>query len=387
MSQSFNLVAVSTGRLSQGWRATRVLLAETCVVAELIGLPPARAAQMPVLTPTRVPVRVMAANLTGDSQKYEAPALRILRGLRPDVVAVQEFRYADSTAADLRTMVEAALGAGFVFYREPGYASGIPNGVISRFPILTAGSWPSGVSNRGFAWAELDLPGTNDLFVISVHFKAGSSDATTRATQAAGLCQQIQANVPPGALVVVAGDFNLQSRGEPALATLNSMLRDDPIPTDAESGGNPNTNEPRSRPYDLVLPNALLRPLHVPMMIGSRQFDRGLVFDSRLFTPLDAVDPVHTDDSGTAQHMAVLKEFSVPYDATNWVEAPLPQLVMPSPRVLQWQAPARVPFTVESSVDLVTWSEEQRVISETGAYLCTTAAPGLASRFYRVRTP
>jgi hypothetical protein len=33
---------------------------------------------------SNVTVRVMAANLTGDSQKYETPQLNILNGLKPD---------------------------------------------------------------------------------------------------------------------------------------------------------------------------------------------------------------------------------------------------------------------------------------------------------------
>ena len=132
---------------------------------------------VPVVVETNTPVRVMAANLTGDSQSYQAPAIRIFQGLKPDVVAIQEFRYLQNRPADFRALVDTAFGTHFVYFREPGYDSGIPNGVISRFPILASGTWPSGVNNRGFAWARLDVPGTNELVAVSIHFKAGSSDA------------------------------------------------------------------------------------------------------------------------------------------------------------------------------------------------------------------
>ena len=46
---------------------------------------------------SNVVVRVMAANLTGNSQIYGTPQLDILKGLKPDVVAIQEFDYTSMT--------------------------------------------------------------------------------------------------------------------------------------------------------------------------------------------------------------------------------------------------------------------------------------------------
>src|SRR5439155_6587291 len=121
---------------------------------------------------SNVLVRVMAANLTtGTNQRYETPGLDILKGLAPDVVAIQEFNYASTssnginTVAAFREMLDTTFGTNFVYFRESGY--NIPNGVISRYPIIASGSWddPS-VSDRGFAWAQIDLPGTNDLYVV-----------------------------------------------------------------------------------------------------------------------------------------------------------------------------------------------------------------------------
>ncbi|MCU0788335.1 MAG: hypothetical protein MUC91_09120 [Verrucomicrobia bacterium] len=79
----------------------------------------------------------MASNITGDPQKYEAPQIRILQGLAPDVVAIQEFNYLNNTPAEIRSFVDTAFGTNFYYYRESGYA--IPNGVISRWPIINSG--------------------------------------------------------------------------------------------------------------------------------------------------------------------------------------------------------------------------------------------------------
>src|ERR1017187_5461058 len=89
-----------------------------------------------------VNVRVMAANLNGNTQSYQPFALRILQGLKPDVVCIQEFNYASTNGVDvndplaMREMVNTAFGTNFFYYREPFNGSGdIPNGVISRYPI------------------------------------------------------------------------------------------------------------------------------------------------------------------------------------------------------------------------------------------------------------
>src|SRR6188474_2974193 len=120
-----------------------------------------------------LPLRVMTANLTsGNGQKYESAGLNILKGLQPDIVAIQEFKYSNSTPAEIRMMVDEAFGTDFSYFREPG-GYNIPNGVISRYPIVESGSWDDPlVPDRGFAWARIALPATADLFVVSVHLYA-----------------------------------------------------------------------------------------------------------------------------------------------------------------------------------------------------------------------
>ena len=267
----------------------------------LIGIP------IPVHAAGSVVVRVMAANLPGDSQTYGATQIRILQGLKPDVVALQEFNY----AGEVRTFVNLAFGTNFSYFRESGYS--IPNGIISRFPILSSGSWADTVQsspNRGFAWAQLDLPGTTELYVVSVHFLTSSS--ANRANEAANLKALIQSNFPANAWIVVAGDLNTDGRDETALFTLtNSFLRDQPIPTDAENEGNPNTNLNRNKPYDYVLTSPSLAAHLTNVVFASRSFSNGLIFDSREYTPLSDVAPALFADSANGQHMAVLKDLLI----------------------------------------------------------------------------
>ena len=161
----------------------------------------------------------MSANLNGNAQTYQPFALRIFQGLKPDVVAIQEFNYNGNSPADIRSMVDTAFGTNFVYFRETNSGYSIPNGIISRYPIVNSGSWPDAEQsqpNRGFAWAQIDLPGTNDLYIVSVHLL--TSSATARGNEAAALKNLIQTNFPAGAWVVVAGDFNTDSRTESAMS-------------------------------------------------------------------------------------------------------------------------------------------------------------------------
>ncbi len=257
---------------------------------------------------SNVNVRVMAANLNGNSQTYEPFALRIFQGLKPDVVAIQEFNYSNNTASDFRSMVDTAFGTNFVYFRE-NY-SGIPNGIISRYPIVTNSSWPDTVQtqpNRGFAWAQIDLPGTNDLYIVSVHLL--TSSASNRAAEANNLKALMLANFPANAWIVVAGDFNADPRTEACITTFNGYLTDFPIP--ADQSGNSDTSANRSTPHDYVLPSLTFTNFETATVLPSHSFPSGLVFDSRVYTPLTDVAPVLIADSGLAQHMAVMKDFLI----------------------------------------------------------------------------
>lgn len=356
-----------------------------------VGSSLAPAASVPVLGTNQLPVRVMAANLTGNSQLYEAPAIRIFQGLKPDVVAIQEFNYLSNTAADLGSFVATAFGTNYRWFRETNAAYGIPNGIISRWPILAAGSWDdSELGDRGFAWARLDLPGTQDLHVVSIHLKAstGASNELRRANQAAQLKSLVQSNFPPGALVVVAGDCNIQSSNETALATFKSYLSDSPIPTDAVSGGDPDTNNGRSERYDYVFPSPSLNAYRTGSLLGTATYPNGLVFDTRLFTPATIIPPVLTNDSSTLQHLPVVRDFRIPHLVTNLVTVPEPSLRLLRSDVLAWTGVTNLPYTVLAATNLPpVWTTAGVAISTTTNLFFTNPPSAARQRYHRVVVP
>ncbi len=251
-------------------------------------------------------VRIMAANLTsGTSQGYEQPGIDIFQGLVPDVVLVQELNYA---AGDLRSLVDVAFGTSFSFYVEP-QTGGIPNGIVSRFPILQSGVWvDASVSDRAFVYARIDVPGPSDLWAVSVHLL--TTGETQRGTEATQLLGYIQSNVPAGDFLVVGGDFNTDTTSEAALTTLGAAVRV-AAPYPADQAGNTDSSINRDHPHDWVLSGPTLDALATPVSIGASSFAAGLIFDSRVYTPLSDVPPVVATDSGATgmQHMAVVRDF------------------------------------------------------------------------------
>lgn len=255
-------------------------------------------------------LRVMAANTSsGNQQAYEEPGIRIFQGLDADIILIQEFNF---ESGGLRDLVDEAFGEEFDFYIEGG-GEQIPNGVVSRYPIVDSGEWnDSEVSNRDFAWARIDIPGEIDLWAVSVHFLTRNSSVRNR--QASALVDFIENEVPDNAYLVVGGDFNTDSFGESGLATLSAVVRTDGRPDD--QNGDTGTNASRGKPYDQVLPGPVLDTLETPVSIAGHGFNyaEGLVFDSRVFTPLSAVSPIRFGDSGASgmQHMAVIRDFLIP---------------------------------------------------------------------------
>ena len=270
----------------------------------IIGAP-----QAPIAAGNRL--RLVAGNITsGTKQAYEQPGIRIFRGLAPDVAMIQEFNVAGNTTADLRGFVDQAFGTEYVFAR--GAASQqIPNGIVSRYPILASGEWSdSTVGNRAFTWAQIDIPGSIDLYAISVHLLSSSSGS--RNTEAGQLVGNIQ-GLPANAYVVLGGDFNTTSRSEACVQTLSAVLSTGgPFPVDEAGLGNTNAN--RNKPYDWVLANGGLQALATDVVIGTHTFPNGFVADTRVYTPIADLAPALASDSGASnmQHMAVVRDFALP---------------------------------------------------------------------------
>jgi endonuclease/exonuclease/phosphatase family metal-dependent hydrolase len=253
----------------------------------------------------RLALRVMSANTTsGTQQSYEGPGIRIFQGLTPDIVLVQEMK----SATGLRNFVDTAFGKDFSYYVETR-VGGIPNGIVSRYPIVQSGTWvDTYVADRAFAWARIDVPGPTDLWAISLHLL--TTGIAQRDAEAQLLITNIQANIPTGDYLVVGGDLNTDTTDELALMDLSSVVVvSAPFPVD--QAGNINTSTNRNRPHDWVLASPGLDMRAVPVAIGASSFPAGLVFDSRLYAPLSEVAPVLFTDSSAAgmQHMPVVRDF------------------------------------------------------------------------------
>lgn len=258
-------------------------------------------------------LRLVAANLSsGTRQNYDrGHGLRILQGIQPDVVMLQEFNYRSNSAGDLQQFAEQVMGgAGASYSRESG--SPIPNGIISRYPIVASGEWADPhAGNRDFAWARIDLPGPVDLWAVSIHLL--TTKTAERKAEAEVLVARLRESVPAGAYLAVGGDYNTGTRNEACYAVLRQLLATD-VPPPADAEGNSNTNMTRTKMYDAVLVNAALQRLAMPVQAGGRSFPHGLVLDVRRFTPLNAFAPATAADGSapSMQHMAVIRDFRLP---------------------------------------------------------------------------
>lgn len=253
-------------------------------------------------------MRVVAANLTsGTSQTYDGGhGIRILQGIKGDVILMQEMNYLGNSTTALRQLADQVCGTECAYNRGGGT---IPNGVVSRYPILASGVWVDPkTATRDFTWARIDVPGPVDLWAVSLHLL--TSNPTERNAEATALIGFLQANVPVTDYLVVAGDLNTDNRGEVAISTLSARLSTvGPYPKDGD--GNDNTSGPRSRPYDWNLASAELRMRETPVEIGAQSFFTGLVVDTRVYTPIADLAPALVTDSGASnmQHMAVVRDY------------------------------------------------------------------------------
>jgi endonuclease/exonuclease/phosphatase family metal-dependent hydrolase len=256
-------------------------------------------------------VRVVAANITsGTKQSYDDGAgARIFKALAPDVVLIQEFNFGDGSDSAIQGFVGATFGGGFSYVRGP--SGQIPNGIISRYPIRESGDWiDPKVSNRTFVWARIDVPGTADLWAVSIHLL--TSNASERRTEGEALANFLgAANIPSGDLITIGGDFNTNSRDEPLATALGGWVSfAGPYPQD--TSGNPNTNATRGKPYDWVTVSPALAAGERPVKLASQTLQHGLVFDTRAFASLAALMPPLAGGESAApnmQHMAVVREF------------------------------------------------------------------------------
>ncbi|WP_426749582.1 lamin tail domain-containing protein [Myxococcus sp. Y35] len=338
-----------------------------------------------------VRLRLLAANTSsGNGQDYDlGHGIRIFQGTDADVVMIQEFNYRSNTAADLRSFVDTAFGPGFHYYREGG--AQIPNGIISRYPIIASGEWDDPyVSNRDFAWARIDVPGPRDLWAVSVHLLTTSSG--NRNAEASSLVSRIRANIPEDDYLVIGGDLNTGSRSESTFSTLAQVVRT-AGPHPADKNGNTNTNAGRNEPYDHVLVDNDLYAYQTAVVIGGSSFANGLVVDTRVYTPLSEISPALFGDSGASgmQHMAVIKDFLIPgddasHDAFVTVTSPNggESWAAGGVRNITWASSGISQVKLEYTLNGSTWSTLAASTSAaTGSYAWTV--PSSATTTARVR--
>ncbi len=259
------------------------------------------------------------ANLTsGNRQSYdEGSGIRILQLLKPDIALIQEFNYKGNSEQDIRALVDECTGKEFHYYRgKTGGQNGIPNGIISRYPILEAGEIEDGqMRDRNTVWAKIQLPNGKILWAMSAHLSHGDDDK--REAGARAMVEFAKEKVGPNDLLVMGGDFNTTNRNEPTLHVLSEVVTDKHVPVDVD--GNSGTSANRHKPYDFVLPNSLLDGYHTCLTLLAktgepRKFPNGVVLDTRTFRDISRFPPARQGDSGALnmQHMAVAKDFEMP---------------------------------------------------------------------------
>ncbi|WP_369945191.1 lamin tail domain-containing protein [Vitiosangium sp. GDMCC 1.1324] len=336
-----------------------------------------------------VRLRLVAANITsGNAQSYDpGEGTRIFQGLKPDVVMIQEFNYGDNSATAIRSFVNTAFGTSYSYYRESG--AQIPNGIISRYPILASGEWDdTQVTNRDFAWARIDIPGSKDLWVVSVHLLTSSS--SVRNTEATNLVSFIKANIPTGDYLAIGGDFNSDSRSESLFSTFSQVVSTS-SPYPADRNGNTNTNAARAKPYDHVLVDSDLLAYQTSVVIGSSSFSGGLVADTRVYSPISELSPALSADSGATnmQHMAIVKDFLIPGDSTTTsVTVTSPNggesWVAGSSHSITWTSSGVTNVKLEYTLNGSTWTTlTSSTSASTGSY--TWTVPSSATTTAQVR--
>ena len=299
---------------------------------------------------SEVNIRAVAANIsTGEDQNYDAgEGIRILQGLKPNVIMIQEFNYKSNSDLDYTEMVEAIFqDSGCLssipkrcFY-EVGTGALIPNGIISKFPIISSGEWADPASNidatRRLNYAIIDIPKEKDLFVVSVHLSAKSYDDQIAAAQLiAQKVSELKKENPNKYYYMVGGDFNgsdvVSKYGFGEYETEAIFDADEYAPRPIGEDGNYGTNTNRTKPYDWILTSSDLSAYQVSSNFCSvtnstdcKRYTNGLVFDTRDFSQLNLdkyffgtsfnEQTLNINDSGALnmQHMAIIKDFKITF--------------------------------------------------------------------------
>ena len=292
-----------------------------------------------------VVIRFMAANITsGKYQTYDDQrGIHIIKAFNPDIILMQEFNYEQGQHA----LVKEICGDNCHFSTT---SHSIPNAIISKYPILSSGSWPSNVkSARNWDWAVINIPGKRKLLAVSLHLHSERNGS-----ELAPLKQKIEAKQKEGNYyVVIGGDFNTKSRGgvrsqfgrmlyvgkdnpnakddKTAVPALDKVCDGGEFPVD--QNGNSCTSGERDDPYDWVLFDKDLNEFEIPIVVGNRTYNYGHIVDSRIYAQhdeLSLIPPVQAEDSELCyaddwctnnkgertnmQHQAVVRDIELQYE-------------------------------------------------------------------------
>ena len=264
---------------------------------------------------TSVDIRFMTANLTtGNYQNYDnGDGIRIMKAASADIILVQEFNYTPGH----RTMVDLVCGSACYYVAGETYedSNKIPNGIISKYPIVASGTEKSPkYKNRGWDWAVIDIPGDKDLLVFSLHLH--SKQEKTEYYEMDKLAEFIKAKASEDDYYLAfGGDFNITVRttAEEAFSDIGVL---DPSAIPVDQDGNDDTNINRNKPYDWIVFNKSLNRLEIPITLGEHTYAHGHVIDSRVYAThheLDLLPEVLQGDSSGAEHMAVIRDVRIYY--------------------------------------------------------------------------
>ncbi len=258
----------------------------------------------------------MASNLTsGNFQSYDpGHGTRLMQGVKPDIVLIQEFDYGDNSATTLQNYVTSTFGASFTYFRESEGSDNIPNGVISRWPIIAAGEWADTyVPDRDYVWARIDIPGPKDLWVVSLHllerrrFRRPQQRGETAGEPDPG--EHPRRGLP-------GHRWRPQHRQPRRVLRLHASPRWCRPPARTRwtrtTGRAPTPAGPSRTTGSSSM--AICARTREPPSSAAAPTPTGLVLDSRVYTPLSEIAPAQSGDSGATnmQHMGVIKDFLVP---------------------------------------------------------------------------
>lgn len=167
-------------------------------------------------------LRILTVNthkgFTWMNRRFILPELReAVRTQSSDVVFLQEVlgenikhgsQYSNWTPVPQYEFLADSMWPDFAYGRNAVYPHGHHgNALLSKFPILRYQNLDvsvSGTEERGLLHAVLDVPGHKEVHVICVHLGLREHHRQEQL----GLLSDVVNRLPPGAPVIVAGDFN-----------------------------------------------------------------------------------------------------------------------------------------------------------------------------------